>query len=147
MREINFRGKRVDNGEWVIGNFLETSMSGVYIIGAKMKSKKKADAVVIQDEIWQCEVLDETVGQFTGLFDKNGKEIFEGDVVIHDVYVAKYEKGKRNGIIVFFNGAFAINLLGSIYDDEYSTILPFMEMEVIGNELDNPELLKRGEKE
>ena len=66
-REILFRGKRIDNGEWVEGNYIfeDFDRVGIHQIGT----------------IIQCFVIPETVGQFTGLLDKNDKKIFEGDIV------------------------------------------------------------------
>ena len=133
MREILFRGKRIDNGEWVEGNLFVCDTDGRthILIGTRI--------ITIE---W--EVGPSTVGQFTGLTDKNGKRIFEGDIV----RFAERRIGGENVSIVeqvgFDEGGFCTNryslnnwLRNGIYG-----ITKLEGIEVIGNIHDNPELLE-----
>ena len=99
MREILFRGKRVDNEKWIEGSLVNniffrvsTSVWVTYIINP--------DEYEEYDCMEDIEVIPETVGQFTGLTDKNGKEIFEGDIFVSDYF----EDTKF--VVVFEHGAF-----------------------------------------
>ena len=153
MREILFRGERTYNGEWVEGFAIFADNKAFILNNAKVEFAKgfnenKLNFVLI-------EVIPETVGQYTGLTDKNGKKIFEGDIVEFSSkdYYGSSEKGK----VIFSNGCFVIEYV--IYDDITSfhrigevrkeidmgaTHIITYQYEVIGNIHDNPELLKEG---
>lgn len=79
MREILFRGKRVDNGEWVYGNLI-TDGEDVFIL-VKEDLLKGLDVGGWIDGAQSYEVIPETVGQYTGLKDLHGTRIFAGDIV------------------------------------------------------------------
>ena len=184
MREILFRGKRADNGEWVYGYYTELPVGS---LGATIFSND--DEIVCEDtasyiikvfekqhsnysngnplQVIECEnyeVIPETVGQYTGLTDKNGKKIFEGDIL-------KCHDKPKDLVKVVFGGFDVVDtdtecpvdtVIGWHYEviptDELSAVEPFclsmpltksyieyFHMEVIGNIHDNPELLEVSE--
>lgn len=138
MREILFRGKTL-SGKWVEGFFLirkerykgdKTFMSEETIISSGICESSGAYAE--RTEVLEDEVIPETVGQFTGLTDKHGAKIFEGDIVLTDgIY------GPEIALMAFYNGCFRPYSMNYGYmnvgQDKYL---------VIGNIHDNPELLK-----
>lgn len=136
MRKILFRGKRVDNGEWVYGDLLR--MHGVPYIYPDPAPNGWNDYEVIPD----------TVGQFTGLLDKNGKEIYEGDV-LSVLYNLSLE---RENVCVVYGGA-GEHTPGFYFSDDGTTdpyhtwdFRDFVnDVEVIGNIHNNPELMKQNE--
>ena len=113
MREIKFRGRRLDNGEWVTGNF-ETEL---------------------------IDVDPDTVGQYTGLKDKNGREIYEGDVLSCSKYIDGNfaERCCERGYVEFKDGAFGLHRKQGYYRP-FRDWFDGWDFEVIGN-VHEPELL------
>jgi len=158
-REILFRGKRIDNGEWVEW-FLVDSCYGLVLL-PKLNNGETSLYHVDGNEWNVCsyEILPETIGQFTGLTDINGKEIFEGDIVrwvfeqhYWEAVISTVPNNKSNTLYAmetfhncttddegeFYTYKRSNSRNGSLNDIEYLS----RECEVIGNIHDNPELLK-----
>ena len=136
MREIIFRAKTVCDGDWVYG-------------GITWNPSKKE--VFIHTEWDEGKVIPETVGQYTGLCDKNGTKIFEGDIVKiidgKEIFIAAVKFGDYNQpdkiLKTHIGFYFDISNLASYRKDMgYWFGKTFSEIEVIGNIHDNPELLK-----
>lgn len=125
MREILFRGKRVDNKKWVYG----------YLSFIYWDVPEKA-RIYSPDEARSFDVITETIGQFTGLCDKNGTRIFEGDLVNYNGTIHKVVYENRFG-----NAYFGI-VISDIETWKFSPSVPANMMKVIGNIHDNPELLE-----
>ena len=142
VREIIFRGKREDNGEWVYGFYFEEIGSFI---------KEKPSSVSTNTYL----VTPETVGQYTGLTDKNGKQIFEGDLLngfqypflndnAHNYFaeVVWLENSTAFGLYTHKHPLSAVRGLneGCDYMEDFDS----SQWEIIGNIHDNPELLKGG---
>lgn len=163
-REILFRGKRIDNGEQVEGYYLQIGLKSFIICHAEADYMDGKNIDLYATE-W-CEVDPSTVCQFTGLTDKNGKKIWENDIVEFLGHI---------GIIQYENGCFGIGFRDTIdwgevennicpvtgcdnalYACENDNFISLWEIvwnfneedcsvnmvEVIGNIYDNPELLE-----
>ena len=146
MREILFRGKREDNGQWVIGFLSKT----------RGLDNKLHICIDYEEKGVMCSsiVIPETVGQYTGLTDKNGNKIFEGDILRYyddEIQIVewnkdfsnlmlhtycKYERKKGRKVVIE-------NSDGWNWIHDY----PLNKMSIIGNIYDNPELLKEAEQE
>ena len=152
MREILFRGKRIDTGEWIVGQLIRYEDGRARIVEAGENIFcYEMDISIIQTVARH--VAPETIGQYTGLTDKNGKKIFEGDILpIEDEIIA---------VVIFKDGCFRLEEYGlcgtwteSGYDecgggwgiiecepiDWYHT----RDMEIVGNIHDNPKFLEVG---
>ena len=142
MREILFRGKTTLDNEWVIG-------AGVY--------KSEGHTWIITDDVTKTEnrgtgsdaINPETIGQYTGLTDKNGKKIFEGDIGRYKQTDGAKENGKPiicTGVVVYNEktASFAVESKDE-KGRKYFDYFPIKDFEVIGNIHDNPELWKGGE--
>lgn len=148
MREIKFRGKRLDNGEWVYGWVVVDWHGNPYII-----TEFGTDITCCSDcgsnDQAAYEVYPETVGQFTGLTDKNGKKIFEGDIIEIGgyKYVIMYGEFDSNVIKKYceFYGCKKHHKGYGLFarcGDNDCIIENNRAMAVIGNIHENPELLK-----
>ena len=127
MREILFRGKRLDNGQWVEGNYVyRPKLTGEHYIVAYNCAGSN---------LWFL-VDPATVGQYTGLKDKNGKRIFEGDVV----QICSNSIFSMVGVVEYRDGGFEIR---DEENDMYECLwYEDMEMEVLYNIHDGPELVE-----
>lgn len=128
LRKIKFRGKRLIDGTWIYGGFLKTQKINKYQVGGTSRYNT---------------IIPETLGQYVGLHDKHGREIYEGDVVKfidYDSYDEGFENAgvvKHSGNMFYITNRFSVNMEDLVDDLECS-----MYCEVIGNVHDSPQLLK-----
>lgn len=154
-RDILFRGKRISDGEWVYGHYLEDKRFNSHIIFGFINDKMNYNEL----EIMQYEVDPKTVGQYTGMKDRNGTRIFEDDIIevkselcsnfgrkptgtfdIHTIKVIWYKTGW--GYEQIYNKRW--NKHWNLKGDKSDIILECLKYyEVIDNIYDNPELLKQ----
>ena len=133
MRTIKFRGKRLDNGEWVYGSLTQSETNDKN--GEPFMVSYIAPFIPVASEggfelVKMDRVKPATIGQFTGLTDKNGKEIYEGDIIRHKDMVKPYH-------VIYDGHQFTPN-------DGFRSLSYPKHWEVVGNIHDNPELIKKG---
>ena len=144
MREILFRGKRVDTGEWVYGSFVPDLLevfNGFEELDGFIKPFEKTP-----DKRRMVEVERSTVGQYTGLTDRNGVKIFEGDI-LHFINTYRNVNHEWHCTVEFVDGAFVCRYIeseGHLGEYNYFTSwnVPLGQWDVIGNIHDNLELLQ-----
>ena len=147
MKTTKFRGKRLDTMEWTVGSLVKCFNGKIGIVSMTKYSKENRIEAIID------EVFPDTIGQYTGLKDKDGKEIWEGDIFKED------NSGIVRSVFRVPGGlAFEDNPVSFGYDHRvpvypYSSIAEMQNAswlsqccEIIGNIHDSPELLKGGEK-
>jgi len=134
MREIKFRGRRSHDKEWVVGNLVIDNLGNKHIVpfsffekdGHHLQYNDDTDKPVFFDQ--------ETIEQFTGLHDKNGKEIYEGDILenpdYEEAFVVEYHEGMAGYI------GWGDDKIAGCY------LITGDEIEIIGNIHENPELLE-----
>ena len=132
MREILFKGKRIDNGEWVVGQYVDTCYPG--------NGKETGHFIVVYPNEYH-EIYTSTLCQFTGLCDKNGKKIWENDICDR--------KEKYPEVVKMTNGDWTLDYsyaIGRDYGNSYCNLGFYVNerkcVEVVGNIFDNPELLQ-----
>jgi len=129
MREILFRGKRLYCGYWVYGAYIKYHDGKNYI--------RPVECEMVR--VCGYEVDPATVGQYTGLDDKDGVQIFEGDII--DCNNHGYEGVAM--CVIFYKGSFLVHNDKTECSEEYAMALRYgFDVRVIGNVHDNPELLK-----
>ena len=156
MREILFRGKDPETGTWYQGFYMALSDTTYCFRGDYDAHPDNTKHYIVFDRMtdWglpnqhlRADADPSTVGQYTGLKDKDGKRIFEGDII---QYYERQLDGKDTpvcDVVAYTEGGFAVKsyfLNNWLWDSVHGNI-QLRDVEVIGNIHDNPELLKGGE--
>ena len=150
MRDILFRGKRLDNGERIEGYYVKYIYSGyggypisneVYVEGERHfiipPTTGTTSLCIMEEDARFYEVDPETVGEYTGLTDKNGVKIFEGDLIVFDGDIGHFQVKSCNGAFVAMRGEEFFRW-GAFCKTDHTPYVP----EIVGNIHDKPELLK-----
>ena len=142
MRDVKFRAKRVDDGQWVYGSYLAHKECVEYVGNGRQAPVKHLilhdgfAACSLRLSVECCEVDPATVGEFSGVYDKHGTPIYEGDIVRKRTY-----QGIKPCVVMFSFGCFHCGFGGGSSTASHPYLLDDKNIEVIGNVHDNPELL------
>ncbi|MBQ7798080.1 MAG: hypothetical protein IJ371_03050 [Clostridia bacterium] len=134
QREIKFRGKRLIDGTWIYGGFMKTQRINKYQVGGTSRYNT---------------IIPETLGQYVGIHDKNGREIYEGDIIkshYGSIYIVKYfaDWGSFSLKLVFLNTEGKLSRATGrqhLYKNDCT------RLEILGNIWDNPDLLGGSDEE
>ena len=135
MREILFKAKRIDNGEWVVGQYVNTCYPG--------NDKETGRFIVVYPNEYH-EIYTSTICQFTGLCDKNGKKIWENDILMAHLDESYPEDVTYE--TVEWGAAGWVSCEANSVDRQYLDEFDLEHFEVVGNIFDNPELLQEEHK-
>ena len=130
MRQIKFRAKTVNEGEWVYG---------MTISRGTIDRKRNRLFFEVAENKWKG-VIPDTLGQFTGLTDCNGKEIFEGDIVR---YYDDIEDEQVTSHVIYHKESCSFCVAPTELCGDYIGLTVYWQFEVIGNIYDNPELINQ----
>jgi len=143
MREIEFRGKLAHKDKWMYGCLIISNQNKPYIYPTEI-IEEDGHHIRFEDDgaFW---IIPETLGQYTGMKDKNGAKIFEGDILVNIHESHGGESAKEFGAVFWdtVTARWAVELCDSL--EELSHFNTFeMISEIAGNIHDNPELLEGG---
>ena len=136
-REILFRGKLEYNGKWIYGDLLQYENGDVAIFGEKLSSFGCECTEMSKRD----RVTPDTIGQYTGLKDKDGNKIFEGDILDYTLFDAFGEDHQYKGVVKWIDDCFICDNSDGFNGLAWA-VNQSLELEVIGNVTDNPELMK-----
>lgn len=142
MREILFRGKRISDGDWVLGGIMKVFHPNFDHESPEAFNLRKENCYCICSDGKDYFVEQDSIGQYTGLCDKNGDKIFEGDIVKFKRDNALGYTTVRTGEVRYYDKLpifYVMATTGDAWD-----WVECEDFEVIGNSQDNPELLKGG---
>lgn len=143
MREILFRGKSTETNQWIYGGFHIWEKRQVCALGNDRLKDDEISCVITVNSFadWNMprtmqavEVIADTVGQYTGLTDRNGNKIFEGDIV------NILTENEEIGVIVYEDGGFIVR--ADKFSIDFINNINGTDVEVIGNKYDNPKLME-----
>jgi uncharacterized phage protein (TIGR01671 family) len=143
MRTIKFRGKEVDTGKWMYGDLFQRTGFYPSIITSYIKDDGKIGYV-------ENAVIQDTIGQFTGLCDRHGTEIYEGDIITHlqhridgvgVLYEGHVEWRQEEGCYVFVD-----KIKTKDGRDAVRRLISCNDIRIIGNIHENPEFMEGGQK-
>lgn len=132
-RTIKFRGKSIYGEDWLYGSLVKIEKNRYAVI-------PPLNNIEIGKSIGMYEVYPETVGQFTGLLDKDGKEIYEGDI-LHTITFG-FNPEEYTAIILYRNCSFQLSNGRNLFYFGQSDLTKMDDTIVIGNIYDNPDLIK-----
>ena len=146
MRDIKFRGKGIADDEWYYGDLIQSSLETAWII---TEDYTTATEDITLNTCASPQIKQNTIGQYTGLHDKNGKEIYEGDIIhINDDFLNEFN------YLIEWNEEYLRYYLYSVDKEKLNKLggileahLNSLEVEIIGNIYENKKLLEKGAEE